>query len=159
MRHRRLSAGLVVALLLSTVACLHKSGGTPVTPWERVHTYNAVFAETNNTVEKGAEAAVSSGLLVPQQAAPLIGWTGQVAALHQQVTTLLEKGTATDADIANVRSLLGQIKDSGTVLVNSGALGIKNPKSQQTFALDIQGIYSAGDAVLAALQQIKGGGN
>lgn len=152
-------AALVAVLIISTVACLHKSGGTKVTPWEKVHTYNAVFAETNNTVERGAEAAASSGLLNPSQAGVVIAWTGQVASVHQQITSILEKGMVTDADLSTVRVLLTQIKDSGTALVNSGALGIKNPKTQQTFAADIDAIYSAGDAILSALQQIKAGGN
>ena len=112
MKLKRYSAPIIVMLALTLTACLHKSGGTKVTAWERVHTYNAVFAETNQSVEQGAEAAVNSGLWPAVQAAPLIGWTGQVASLHQQVTAVLQKGTATDADIASIRSLLQQIKDA-----------------------------------------------
>lgn len=159
MRNRRFNAALVVIVLLSTIACLHKSGGAHATPWEKVHTYNAAFAETNNAVEKGAEAAVNAGLWPAVQAAPLIGWSGQVAALHLQVTAILGKGSVTDADLASVRSLLAQIKESGIALINSGAIAIKNPKSQQTFAADVNSIYAAGDVILEALQQIKAGGN
>jgi len=149
------SLALILCALTLTAACIHKTGGA-VTPWERVHTYNASLAETNNAIEKGAEIAVSTDLLQPAQAAPVIGWTGQVATLHLQVTAILQQGQATTANIAGVRSLIDQIKASIATLPPA-ALGIKNPKSQQTFEQDVQAIGTLADGILAALEAIGTG--
>jgi len=148
---RKVSIVPVMALLVLASACLHKSGGAAVTPWEKVHTYNAALAETNNAVEHGAEAAVSSNLLQPAQATPIINMTGQVALLHQQITALLAQGQATTANMAGVKSLVDQIKVSIANLPPA-ALGIKNPKSAQTFEADVSSIGSIADAILSSLQ-------
>lgn len=150
---QRLSIAFVLFL---TVACIHKTGGT-VTPWERVHTYNAALADSNSALEQGAEAAVSSNLLQPAQAAPIINMTGQVALLHQQITAILASGTASAANVASVKAVVDQIKASLQALPAS-ALGIKNPKSQQTFQQDVSGIGTLADAILSALEAVTAGG-
>lgn len=148
-RRQRSLIALVLPLLL-TAACIHKQTG-PVTPWERVHTYNSSFALANGTLEQGLEAAVNSKLMTPQQAAPLIGWTGQVAQLHMQVTAILGQGSATTTNVAAVKALVDQIKASALALPPS-ALGIKNPNSQQLFQADVTSITALADAILASLQ-------
>jgi hypothetical protein len=147
---------LPIVLVLLLTACIHKTGGSSVTPWERVTTYNAALAQANNTVEGGAEAVASSGLATPAQVQPIIALTGQVAVLHQQVTTLLATGSATSANIASVKALVDQIKAS-IQAVPVSALGIKNPKSQQSFYADVNNIGTLADAVLSSLQAINGG--
>ena len=154
MRKRSRIAILCIMSIMST-ACIHKRGGG-VTPWERVHTYNALLATANETLEQGAEAAVSSNLLVPIQAAPLIGWTGQVAAVNQQITAILGRGSATAADVASIKALVDQIKLS-LHAVPPIAIGVKNPKSQQTFQHDIDNVSSLADSVLTALEAVGGG--
>lgn len=151
----RLNAVVSVLLALTLTACIHKQSG-PVTPWERVHTYNASFAEANNTLEQGLEAAVTANLLPAAQAAPIIGWTGQVAQLHQQVTAVLQQGTATTANVATVKALIDQMKASAMTLPPS-ALGIKNPRSQQTFQQDVSSIASLADAILSSMQAVVAG--
>jgi hypothetical protein len=155
-RHPRSSIFALCLVLSASLGCIHKTGGT-VTPWERVHTYNATLAEANNTLERGAEAAVSANLLQPIQAAPIINMTGQVAVLHQQVTAILAQGQATAANVASVRAMVDQIKASLSALPAS-ALGIKNPKSQQTFQADVTSIGTLADALLTALEAVGGGG-
>ena len=150
---QRLSIAFLITL---TVACIHKTGGT-VTPWERVHTYNAALADANSALEQGAEAAVSSNLLQPVQAAPIINMTGQVALLHQQITAILASGTASAANVASVKAVVDQIKASLQALPTS-SLGIKNPKSQQTFQQDVSGIGTLADAILSALEAVTAGG-
>ena len=153
-KHSRILTVLTL-VILSATACLHKRGGTGVTAWERVHTYNATLATANETLEQGAEAAVSANLVLPIQAAPLIGWTGQVATVHQQVTAILAKGSATPADIAAVKALVDQIKASLASLPPI-AVGVKNPKSQQTFQHDIENVGALADALLTSLEAIGG---
>ena len=152
---QRISVVYLAILLWSTVGCIHKTGGT-VTPWERVHTYNAALADANNAVEQGMEIAVSSNLLPTAQAAPVINMTGQVAMLHQQITSILAQGQATQANIASVKALVDQIKSSIAGLPAT-ALGFKNPKSQQTFQQDVANIGILADSVLTALIAVGGG--
>lgn len=147
-----LAITLVILLTLATAGCIHKQG--VVSPWERVQTYNAEVAVANGTLEQGAEAAVSSGLLPANQAAPIIGWTGQVASLHLQVTAILESGQATTANIASVQALVNQIKQSVAALPLS-ALGIKNPKSQNTFQVDANSLLTLADAVMTSLKAVN----
>jgi hypothetical protein len=149
----------VTLVAMITTACIHKTGGQ-VTPWERVHTYNAALAETNNAVERGAEAVVTSGLASPQEMAPLINWTGQVAMLHQQITSILAQGQATGANVASVKALVDVVKKSMTTLPPA-ALGLKNPKSARLFQDEVANIGTLADSVLAALANVvdsAGGG-
>jgi len=143
---------LALAAIAFTAACIHKTGGA-VTPWERVTTYNAALAEANYGVEQGAEACVSANLMTPVQAAPLINWTGQVAIVHQQITAILAQGQVTQANLASVTSLV-QVITGSIAQLPAGALGIKNPKSQQTFQVDVQSIATLANSVLSALQAI-----
>lgn len=159
MRKFFVRSGTIFVLCLTT-ACIHKpAGSTPVTPWERVSTDNAILAQGNNSLERGAEAVVSSHLLTPAQAKPVIEFTGQIAAVHQQITAILEKGilVSGSADAAALDSLLAQIRTAGGILVNSGALGIKNPNTQQTFSQDVQLLVNLAQSVLADAHAIESG--
>lgn len=149
MKRVRSSAFLAVALL-ATVACIHKTGGTQVTPWERVHTYNAALATANNAVEQGAEATVTSGLTTAPEMAPIINWTGRVAMLHQQITSILAQGSATQANVASVKGLVDAIKASIAELP-APTLGLKNPRTQQSFQQDVQALGALADSLLSAL--------
>ncbi len=154
MRKRTVRTVPVALILLFTVACIHKTGGQ-VTPWERVHTYNAALAEANNAVEQGAEITVTSGLASAQQMAPIINWTGQVAMLHQQITSILAQGQATQANIASVKALADVIKTSMQA-IPPASLGFKNPKSARVFQADVANIGTLADALLSALQSVGG---
>jgi len=142
---------LVLSLGLISGGCIHKASG-PITPVERVTTDNAVFAQLNNSIEQGAEAVSVSGLLKPAQVAPVIAFTGQAATVHEQITAVLNKGTSVSAaDYASVQALVAQIQSSAATLVSSGALGIKNPKSQQTISADIQSLSNLASLILSEL--------
>ena len=155
-RSTQLYSLALLLLTLTTAGCIHKTGGA-VTPWERVHTYNAALAEANNTVEKGAEAVVTSGFSTAQQMAPVINWTGQVAMLHQQITSILGQGQATQANIASVKALVDQVKASLQALPPT-ALGLKNPNSQRSFNDDVANIGLLADSILSSLQAAASGG-
>lgn len=143
----------LIALLLLTAACIHKAG--TVTVMEKVTTYNAALAQANNTLEQGAEAVAASGLATPAQVSPIIGASGQVAVIHQQVTAILAQGTVTTANVASIKALIDQMKAAITA-IPPASLGIKNPKSQQAFSSDLNSISTLADAVLSALQTIPG---
>lgn len=137
--------------LILLVGCIHKASG-PVTPIERVTTDNAVFAQLNDSIEQGAEALAASGLLKPADVAPVIGFSGQVATIHQQLTAILGKGTAVTAvDYTTAQDLVRQIQASAAQLVSSGALGVKNPKTQQTVAADIQSLSNLASLLLTEI--------
>ena len=157
MTKRKTVAFFVTMLLLSGVACIKKSNGTTPTPWEKVATYNAAFADLNNTIEKGVEAVNLSGVMSKQQAEPILLWTSQVAVAHQQITALIAQGSVTSADLTSIQGLLAQIKASGNSLIANGALGIKNPQSQQTFAADFNSLYTLADTIVSLLTTLKTG--
>ena len=57
---------------------------------------------------------------------------------------------------AQIEALLNEIKNQGTALIQLGGLGIKNPKSQQTFTQDLQGIINLAQVVLTDYQLAEG---
>jgi hypothetical protein len=141
------SGNLIVFGMLITQGCIHKTGSA-VTPWEKVTTYNAVLAETNNTIEQGAELAAAQKILPVNVAREVIEYTSRVASVHLQITAFLAKGSAiTASDTATLNGLLAQIQASGTALVTSGVVGVKNPKSQQTIAADITSLVSLAQTI------------
>lgn len=146
---------LTLALLIGSVSCIHKASG-PVSPWERVMTDNAMFAQLNNDAEQGTEAAQSSGLISVEQARPIIVWESQIADTHEKITAILKQGPGA-ADLASVKTLLAEIKTQGTALINSGGIGIKNPKTQQTIKADIQALIDLANAIISDVQLVKGG--
>jgi hypothetical protein len=143
--------GLTISGTFGTIACIHKSAGA-VTPWEKVTTYNAVLAQTNNSVEQGAELAAAQNILPVNGARLVITYTAQVAAVHLQITAALAKGSQlTISDTSTISQLLQQIQQSGTALVSTGLIGVKNPKSQQTIAADVTSIVSVAQSIVDLL--------
>jgi hypothetical protein len=145
---------VLLLLLVLTVGCIHKTGGA-VTPMERVTTDNAVFAQLNDSIEQGAESVATAGLLKPAQVAPVIGWCGQVAVAHEQITAILNAGTVTTANVASIQALVTQIQQSATSLIASGTLGVKNPKTQQSISADIQAASSLAGSLLNEISILK----
>jgi len=147
---------LPLVLTLATVGCIHRASGT-VTPKERATTYNAAFAQANDAIEQGAELAVTTGVLTSANAKPIIAFTEHVAELHKQITAILGQSVVTQANIDSIAALLDKIKAEGDAAIASGALGVKNPRSQQTFKMDLDNIYSLADTVLATIKEVKAG--
>lgn len=147
---------VVVAACLALTACIHKTGGT-VTPQERLMTDNAILAQFVNTAEQGTEATVTSGLITTVTARPIIAFEGQFASTHEQITKLLNQGLTT-ANLAQVQTLLANLKTTADTLVASGNIGVKNPKTQMTITADINNIIALTQAVLTDIQIIQAGG-
>lgn len=153
MRKRTLAVIFLTAL---TTACIHKTSGT-VSAWERVNVNMAALAQINNDVTKGIIAAQQSGLITTQQAAPILNYQEIVAKDHTSVENILATGsTQATSQSEKIQALLDEIKAQGATLIQSGGLGVKNPKSQQTFTQDLQGIVSLAETVLADFQLAKG---
>ena len=147
---------LIVVLILSTVACIHKQSG-PVSPWERVNTNMAALAQINDEVAKGIIAVQQAGTISARQAAPILNYQEIVAKDHMAIENILATGSAKAANQAvQIQALLNEIKNQGAALIQSGGLGVKNPTSQQTFTQDLQGIVNLAGIVLADYQLAKG---
>jgi predicted membrane-bound mannosyltransferase len=146
----------VILLTALTVACIHKTGGT-ISAWERVNVNMAALAQINNDVAKGLIAAEQSGLVSTQQAAPILNYQELVAKDHAAMENILATGSDQAANqSAKIQALLTEIQNQGTTLIQSGGLGIKNPKSQQTFTQDLQAIVNLTQTVLEDFQLVKG---
>lgn len=147
---------LCILLLLVTVACLHKSNNAPVTSWEKVSAYNAALADTNQTVQQGVVVLVTNQVLSPAQAKPIMEWCGSAASINSQIASIIGKGSVVSAaDYSTVQALTQQLSDSAKLLIASGALGIKNPKSQQSVSADVDSIVSLAGTILGILQSMQ----
>lgn len=153
MRHR---LALAVFLVAMASACIHKQSG-PVSPWERVNINMAALAQINNNIAKGVIALQQSGVVTVEQAAPVLNFQENVAKDHAAIENIFAAGsTQTASQSAVVQALLEEIKNQGTTLIQSGGLGIKNPKSQQTFTRDLQAIVNLAEVILTNYKQAKG---
>ena len=147
---------LVILLTAITVACIHKQSG-PVSAWERVNVNLAALAQINADVAKGIIAVQQAGTVTVQQAAPILNYQESVAKDHMAIENILAAGsTQAASQSAQIEALLNEIKNQGTTLIQSGGLGIKNPKSQQTFTQDLQGIINLAQVVLNDYQLAEG---
>ena len=143
-------------MMAATVACIHKQSGT-VLPWERVNVNMAALAQVNNEVAKGIIAVQRSGTISTQQAAPVLNYQEMVAKDHAAIENILQAASAQAAGQAiQIQALLDEIKNQGTSLLQSGGLAIKNPRSQQTFAQDLQSLVSLADVILADYHLAEG---
>ena len=153
MKQRALLAILLTAF---STACIHKTGG-PISAWERVNVNMAALAQINNDVAKGVISAQQAGLLTAQQAAPILNFQETVAKDHAAIENILATGSNQATTRASeIQALLEQIKAQGTTLIQSGGLGVKNPRSQQTLTQDLQGLVNLTETVLADFRLAKG---
>jgi hypothetical protein len=147
---------LIFILLSVTIACIHKQSGT-VSPWERVNVNMAALAQINDDVAKGVIGVQQAGTISAQQASPILNYQELVAKDHAAIENILSAGsTQAGTQSTQIQALLNEIEKQGTTLIQSGGLGIKNPKSQQTFAQDLQGIVNLASVILTDYQLAEG---
>src|ERR1700733_2537089 len=147
---------LIFILLSVTIACIHKQSGT-VSPWERVNVNMAALAQINDDVAKGVIGVQQAGTISAQQASPILNYQELVAKDHAAIENILSAGsTQAGTQSTQIQALLNEIEKQGTTLIQSGGLGIKNPKSQQTFAQDLQGIVNLASVILTDYQRGEG---
>jgi hypothetical protein len=148
--------GVVVLLAVLTGGCIHKPSG-PVSTWERVNVNLAAMGQINNDVAKGIIAVQQAGVLTVQQAAPVLNYQELVAKDHAALENIFAAGSAEAASRpAQIQALLDEIENQGTALIQSGGLGVKNPKSQETFTQDLQAVVSLAGVVLTDYQMLGG---
>lgn len=152
----RQRVSLIILLTITTAACIHKQSGS-VSAWERVNVNMAALAQINEDVAKGVIAAQQAGAITAQQAAPILNYQEVVAKDHTALENILAAGSVQAAGQAiQIQALLNEIKNQGTALIQSGGLGIKNPRSQQTFTQDLQGIINLAGVVMADYRLAEG---
>ena len=147
---------VLLVLVMCTAGCIHKQSG-PISPWERVNVNMAALAEINNDVAKGVIAVQQAGAISVQQAAPVLNYQEIVAKDHAAIENILAAGSSqAAAQGIQIQALLDEIKNQGTALIQSGGLGIKNPKSQRTFTQDLQAVVNLADVILADYHLAEG---
>jgi hypothetical protein len=147
---------LIILLLATSVACIYKQSGT-VSPWERVNVNMAALAQVNDEVAQGIIAVQQAGTISVQQASPILSYQETVAKDHMAIENIFSAGSGQAASQSvQIQALLNEIKNQGTALIQSGGLEVKNPKSQQTFTQDLQGIVNLAGIVLADYQLAEG---
>lgn len=146
----------VLVILLATLGCLKKPAGGAITPWERVTAENAILAQLVKTATQGTIAVNQSQLITDQQTAPVLGFYSQAATIQEQITAILAVAP-TSANIPQIQALVSQIGASATALIDNGALGVKNPNSQQLIGADVQAIVSSINTILSSYQAAVGG--
>lgn len=147
---------LIFILMSMTIACIHKQSGS-VSPWERVNVNMAALAQINDDVAKGVIGVQQAGAISAQQAAPILNYQELVAKDHAAIENILLAGsTQASSQSLQIQALLNEIEKQGTTLIQSGGLGIKNPKSQQTFTQDLQGIVNLASVILTDYQLAEG---
>lgn len=141
--------------LFLVTGCMHKA--TSVTPWERTMADNAMLAQFIDTAEQGTELANTSGALPDDVARPIIMFEQKFADTHEKITAILNLGPG--ADLSQATSLLQQFEQQAQALVNSGEIGIKNPKTQMTISADIRNAIALAEALVADIQLVRNGVN
>jgi hypothetical protein len=149
-----IAAFTLACILLFAIGCIHRQGSTqPVTPYEQVMVWNDALAQTNNHIARGI-IEVSPSLIAPEKAVIILREQRNIAAIDEQITTLLKQGPdVAKLNSSNLQAFLDQLKQSVKNLIDSGAIGTKNPATQKTFDADIQTVGSLADNILRGLRQ------
>lgn len=147
---------LCLLILACTTGCIHKPSG-PVSAWERVNVNMAALAQINNDLAKGVIATQQAGVITVEQAARVLRFQETVAKDHTAIENILSAGSAqATSRSAEIQALLEEVKAQGTQLIQSGGLGVKNPKTQQSFTQDMQAMVNLAEVILTDFQLAKG---
>lgn len=154
MRKVKIQLCVLLLVIAASAGCIHKTGGGTISAWERANVNVAALAQINNDVAKGVIAVQRGGAISVEQAKPILEFQELVAKDHMAIENILQAGVDNARSRSTeINALLEEIKKQGTALISSGGLGVKNPKSQQTFTNDLQGIINLAQVVIGDLQQ------
>jgi hypothetical protein len=144
----------LTCILLFASGCIHRQGtNQPVTPFEQVLVWNDALAQTNNHIARGIIEA-SPSLIAPEKAIVVLRAQKSVAVIDEQITAILKQGPDTaKLNAAGLKSLLDQLNQSVTTLIDSGAIGVKNPETQQNFDADVRVVSTLASNILGGLRQ------
>jgi hypothetical protein len=152
------SRSLLLCLAASLCGCAHvaSTAGVPArnaTPLEKALAYNDSLAQANKAV---AQAVINANgttppLLNEAQTNKILVAQSRIADFDRQLTPLLASTASVTANAARIQTLLDEIKLAANPLIQSGDLGIKDPKTQQEVLAAFKNVYSFADLVLGAL--------
>lgn len=155
MRKRVTAAPLLLTVLLLTASCVrHTTANVPVSPFDNALGYNAQLATINNAVSQGVQQAANVGLLPVDSSVQVVQVCSHIAQIDDQITLILQDGpdlAKLNAD--KIKLMVDDVKTSIKTLVGNKALGIKNPKTQQLVANEVDMIANLADIVLSSLRQ------
>ena len=156
-RARKIMA-LVATVWFSGCAHVATTAGVPArnaTPLEKALAYNDSLAQANKAVAQTVINAngTTPPLLTTDQANKILIAQSRIADFDRQLTPLLASAASVTANAAKIQLLLDEIKLAANPLIQSGDLGIKDPKTQQAVLAAFKDVYSFADLVVSMLQQ------
>jgi hypothetical protein len=153
-------ATCIAAAFFSLGGCTHvaSTAGVPArnaTPLEKALAYNDSLAQANKAVAQTVINAngTTPPLLSEAQTNKILVAQSRIADFDRQVTPLLASTASVTANAAKISELLDEIRLAANPLIQSGDLGIKDPKTQQEVLAAFKNVYSFADLVVNMLQQ------
>ena len=147
---------LCLTLLLLSVGCaLKHPDSTPVTPYEKVILANASLAQVNNSVARGVIQleGVNPGVLSNGSIEKILRVQASIADADNRLTLILDQGpTVAGGQAAQIQALIATITQQIDLGIQDGALGVKNPATQQSFTADLQAIKGFADQLATTLK-------
>lgn len=141
-----------IVLAFSLCGCIHRVGGGRVTPYETVMTWNDALAQSNNAIAKGI-IAISPSVIPPSQAGAVLRHQRDIASIDEQLTGILKEGPEyAKLNAAQIQSLVDQLSAVAAEFVADGSIGVKNPKTQNTFQTDIGNISTLVSQIVGGLK-------
>ncbi len=142
---RSMTLTAVLGTVLLAAACAHRIGSqVPVTPYEQAMSTNAVIAAVNNSVGAGLVALNELGVAPfkdVERTRSLLDYTYRIAAADKQLTTILALGAdKAQPRGAEIKQYTDAIAAAAQELVNTGVLGVKNPRTQRNVDTEVQTI-------------------
>ncbi len=147
-------------VLVPIGGCAHVAStpGVPArnaTPLEKALAYNDSLAQANKAV---AQVVINANgttppLLSTDQANKILIAQSRIADFDRQLTPLLGTAGSVTANAGKIELLLDEIKAAANPLIQSGDLGIKDPKTQQEVLAAFKNVYGFADLVANMLQQ------
>jgi hypothetical protein len=125
------------------------------TPVEQALAYNDSLAQANKAVADTVMNAsgTTPPLLSIEQANKILTAQSRIADFDRQLTPLLVSAGTVTGNADRIELLLDEIKAAANPLIQSGDLGIKDPKTQQEVMAAFKNVYSFADLVVNMLQQ------
>lgn len=141
-----------ILILLSCVGCLHRAASTaPVTPYEQALVWNDTLAQTNESIARGI-IGLSPSVIPAEKAGNILRFQRKVAQIDEQLSTILKEGqTYAQLNSTQVKSLLADLSTAAQNMIDSGAVGVKNPSTQNLFDADIANVKSLISNILNGL--------
>jgi hypothetical protein len=139
-------------LMISCAATTPKPQTGQLTPWQQVTPALNAITTVNDAVLNGVIDVNQAGLLPQSTTAAVLLEQARVADVVEQLNAIVKQGSAaTAAQASQVSTLIAQIENSATTMVNAGDLGVKDPKTQQEVSAIISGLGTSAETLFNVL--------